>query len=120
MAVRLGRGVDAGWVQTPDRHPRVAGADRGRIQLRRVSPLARYDRPCHAPGAGCTADSLSSNARQRPLELGDGMIQAKREVAPGAFHLRRYLTADEQREVSWLCLELGSRTAGFYTPVVRG
>jgi alkylated DNA repair protein (DNA oxidative demethylase) len=63
---------------------------------------------------------LSSNARQRPLELGDGMIQAKREVAPGAFHLRRHLTADEQREVSWLCLELGSRTAGFYTPVVRG
>jgi len=48
------------------------------------------------------------------------MIQANREVAPGAFHLRRYLTAEEQREVSWLCLELGSGTAGFYTPVVRG
>jgi alkylated DNA repair protein (DNA oxidative demethylase) len=48
------------------------------------------------------------------------MIQAKREIAPGAFHLTRYLTAGEQREVSGLCLELGSRTAGFYTPVVRG
>jgi alkylated DNA repair protein (DNA oxidative demethylase) len=41
-------------------------------------------------------------------------------VAPGAVHLRRYLVTDEQRTVAARCLELGSRSAGFYTPIVRG
>jgi DNA alkylation damage repair protein AlkB len=42
------------------------------------------------------------------------------DVAPGAVHLRGYLVADEQRTVAARCLELGSRPAGFYTPIVRG
>ncbi|MFL6280781.1 MAG: alpha-ketoglutarate-dependent dioxygenase AlkB [Vicinamibacterales bacterium] len=41
-------------------------------------------------------------------------------VAPGALYLRRYLGTDEQRTVAARCLELGSRSAGFYTPIVRG
>jgi DNA alkylation damage repair protein AlkB len=41
-------------------------------------------------------------------------------VAPGAVHVRRYLSSDEQRIVASRCLELGSQAAGFYTPVVRG
>src|SRR3954464_11304851 len=41
-------------------------------------------------------------------------------VAPGAVHLRRYLVTGEQRTVAARCLELGSRPAGFYTPIVRG
>ena len=42
------------------------------------------------------------------------------EIAPGAFHLRGYLSFDEQRRIAEWCLDLGSREAGFYTPVVRG
>src|SRR5438477_9060848 len=41
-------------------------------------------------------------------------------AGPGAVHLRRYLPAGEQRIVAARCLELGSRPAGFYTPIVRG
>jgi alkylated DNA repair protein (DNA oxidative demethylase) len=41
-------------------------------------------------------------------------------VAPGALHLPRYLTLEEQGAVAARCLELGSRSAGFYIPVVRG
>src|SRR3954453_15116405 len=41
-------------------------------------------------------------------------------VAPGAVHLRRYLVTGEQRSVAARCLELGSGSAGFYTPIVRG
>jgi DNA alkylation damage repair protein AlkB len=42
------------------------------------------------------------------------------EVAPGAVHLKHYLTPHEQETVAALCLELGAREAGFYTPIVRG
>ena len=42
------------------------------------------------------------------------------EIAPGAVHLRHYMSDDEQRTVAAQCLELGARDAGFYTPVVRG
>ena len=42
------------------------------------------------------------------------------EVAPGAWHLRRYLSDAEQIAIAAQSLELGSRDAGFYTPIVRG
>lgn len=42
------------------------------------------------------------------------------EVAPGAVHLRSYLSPDEQRAIAERCLALGGADAGFYTPVVRG
>jgi DNA alkylation damage repair protein AlkB len=42
------------------------------------------------------------------------------EIAPGAFHLPRHLSTDEQLAVSERCFELGAGEAGFYTPVVRG
>ena len=42
------------------------------------------------------------------------------EIAPGAWYLRRYLSDAEQIAVAAQCLELGSREAGFYTPIVRG
>ena len=45
---------------------------------------------------------------------------ARLEIAPGAWHLRRYLSAAEQVAIAAQCLELGSREAGFYTPIVRG
>jgi len=41
-------------------------------------------------------------------------------VAPGAVHLRKYLSVDLQQHIAERCLELGSRPAGFYTPIVRG
>lgn len=41
-------------------------------------------------------------------------------VAPGAVHLRRYLSIEEQRNIAARCLEMGSKPAGFYTPIVRG
>ena len=41
-------------------------------------------------------------------------------VAAGAVHLSRYLSFTEQCGVAARCLELGSRAAGFYTPIVRG
>jgi DNA alkylation damage repair protein AlkB len=42
------------------------------------------------------------------------------EIAPGAFHLRRYLSMDEQHSVATRVLALGAADAGFYTPLVRG
>ena len=42
------------------------------------------------------------------------------DIAPGASHLTAYLTFDEQLSIARGCLDLGSREAGFYTPVVRG
>lgn len=42
------------------------------------------------------------------------------EIAPGAIHLKYYLSTDEQGAVAARCLELGARAAGFYTPIVRG
>ena len=42
------------------------------------------------------------------------------EIAPGAWHLRGYLSPDEQAAVAATCLELGGSAAGFYTPIVRG
>ena len=42
------------------------------------------------------------------------------EIAPGAIHLTRYLTFDDQRAIVRTCLDLGGPDAGFYTPVVRG
>jgi DNA alkylation damage repair protein AlkB len=43
-----------------------------------------------------------------------------REIAPGAWLFRRYLSDAEQFEVAARCLELGTAEAGFYTPIVRG
>jgi DNA alkylation damage repair protein AlkB len=42
------------------------------------------------------------------------------EIAPGAVHLKQYLSIDEQRAIAARCLELGAGDAGFYTPIVRG
>lgn len=42
------------------------------------------------------------------------------EIAAGAFHLRRYLSIEEQRAVASRVLGLGTADAGFYTPIVRG
>lgn len=42
------------------------------------------------------------------------------EIAPGAIHLKQYLSFDEQRGVAARCLELGAGDAGFYRPIVRG
>jgi DNA alkylation damage repair protein AlkB len=42
------------------------------------------------------------------------------EIAPGAWYLRRYLSDAEQAAIAAQCRELGSREAGFYTPIVRG
>lgn len=47
-------------------------------------------------------------------------MTATLEIAPGAVHLRHYMSDEEQRAVAAQCLELGARDAGFYTPVVRG
>ncbi len=47
-------------------------------------------------------------------------MTAALEIAPGAVHLRHFMSDDEQRAVAAQCLELGARDAGFYTPVVRG
>jgi DNA alkylation damage repair protein AlkB len=44
----------------------------------------------------------------------------RREIAPGAWLFRRYLSNAEQVEVAARCLELGGGEAGFYTPIVRG
>src|SRR5215212_1020559 len=49
-----------------------------------------------------------------------GLGADRLELAPGAWHLRRYLSDLEQSEIAARCLELGSRPAGFYTPMVRG
>lgn len=47
-------------------------------------------------------------------------MTAALEIAPGAVHLRHYMSDEEQRAVAAQCLDLGARDAGFYTPVVRG
>jgi alkylated DNA repair protein (DNA oxidative demethylase) len=47
-------------------------------------------------------------------------MTAALEIAPGAVHLKHYMSDEEQRAVAAQCLELGAREAGFYTPVVRG
>jgi DNA alkylation damage repair protein AlkB len=41
-------------------------------------------------------------------------------LPPGAHHVSRYLTSDEQQDIAAVCLALGQQPAGFYTPVVRG
>ena len=50
----------------------------------------------------------------------DGLGADHLEIAPGAWHLRRYLSGAEQVAIAAQCIELGSREAGFYTPIVRG
>jgi DNA alkylation damage repair protein AlkB len=42
------------------------------------------------------------------------------EVAPGAVHLKRYLSDAEQQAIAARCLEIGAGDAGFYIPIVRG
>lgn len=54
----------------------------------------------------------------RPVSLFES--PARVEIDEGAVHLRHYLTPEEQRGVAGECLALGSREAGFYTPIVRG
>jgi alkylated DNA repair protein (DNA oxidative demethylase) len=60
-------------------------------------------------------------------ELGGVVKQSDRrlavppiEVCPGAVHLPRWLSIERQRTLVLLCLELGARETGFYTPIVRG
>ena len=51
------------------------------------------------------------------------MVRTARDyvkIHPGAFHLPGYLTIDEQRWLVVRCREIGSGSAGFYTPTVRG
>ena len=49
-----------------------------------------------------------------------GLGADRLEIAPGAWHLRRHLSHEEQAAVAAQCLELGARAAGFCTPIVRG
>jgi alkylated DNA repair protein (DNA oxidative demethylase) len=42
------------------------------------------------------------------------------EIAPGAFHLRRYLGLDEQREIAAACRALVDGDVPAYVPIVRG
>jgi alkylated DNA repair protein (DNA oxidative demethylase) len=42
------------------------------------------------------------------------------EVAPGAIHLKHYLSEAEQQAIAALCFEIAAGEAGFYTPIVRG
>jgi alkylated DNA repair protein (DNA oxidative demethylase) len=42
------------------------------------------------------------------------------EIAPGAFHLRRYLSAEAQREIAEQCRALVDGPVPAYVPVVRG
>jgi DNA alkylation damage repair protein AlkB len=42
------------------------------------------------------------------------------EIAPGAIHLKGYLSSEQQRAVADHVLALGAAAAGFYTPIVRG
>ena len=42
------------------------------------------------------------------------------EIYPGTAHLKSYLTLDEQAALVRRCNSIGSRSAGFYTPAVRG
>ena len=44
----------------------------------------------------------------------------RREIAPGAFHLRHFLAAGEQQDLAAGVLRLDADGPGFYTPVVRG
>lgn len=48
------------------------------------------------------------------------MHVASHEVAPGAVHLKRYLSDDEQHAIVVRCMDIGAGEAGFYTPIVRG
>src|SRR5690349_23988138 len=47
-------------------------------------------------------------------------FEARVAIAPGAWHLKGYLSHDEQAGIAARCLEMGSRRDGFYTPIVRG
>lgn len=49
-----------------------------------------------------------------------GLGADRLEIAPGAWHLRGYLSNQEQADIAAMCLDLGSRPAGFYVPIVRG
>lgn len=42
------------------------------------------------------------------------------EIYSGAFHLKGYLTLDEQKSLIERCGRLGAESAGLYTPTVRG
>ena len=42
------------------------------------------------------------------------------EVAPGAFHLREYLSLETQQSLAEQCRSLGAAADGFYRPRVRG
>jgi DNA alkylation damage repair protein AlkB len=48
------------------------------------------------------------------------MTASLTEIAPGALHLPRYLSLEDQRSIAGRCLALGAGAAGFYTPIVRG
>jgi alkylated DNA repair protein (DNA oxidative demethylase) len=60
-----------------------------------------------------------SHSRRLPgLDPEPGKV--RREIAAGAWLLRRHLTAAVQSDIAARCFELGGREAGFYTPIVRG
>jgi len=42
------------------------------------------------------------------------------EIYPGTLHIKSFLTLEEQEALAQRCEEIGSRPAGFYTPLVRG
>jgi DNA alkylation damage repair protein AlkB len=42
------------------------------------------------------------------------------EIAPGAVHMKGYLSSTEQQHIAAHCLRIGEGAAGFYTPIVRG
>ncbi|HEU4391531.1 MAG TPA: alpha-ketoglutarate-dependent dioxygenase AlkB [Blastocatellia bacterium] len=46
-------------------------------------------------------------------------MTVKLEIFPGAFHLRQYLSAQEQITLIARCKQVGAQPAGFYTPAVR-
>jgi len=54
------------------------------------------------------------------MMAGNSTSTERLELAPGAVHVRQYLSFDEQRMVAAECLSIGERDAGFYTPIVRG
>src|SRR5689334_21593889 len=42
------------------------------------------------------------------------------DIAPGAVHIKAWLSRDAQRALADECFALGGGDAGFYTPIVRG
>jgi hypothetical protein len=75
------------------------------------------------PAAGPERERRGDPDGQRPLRreyVTKSSYSREYPTVTGTFHLARYLTLDSQKSLAAECLSLGSATAGFYTPVVRG